>query len=339
MTNAMVPIHPNEGAEFLLYQADDGQTCIAVRVAEETVWLSQRQLAELFQKSVPTINHHIQSVYEEGELERAPTIRKYLIVQTEGGRAIEREVEFYNLDVIISVGYRVRSHRGTQFRQWATRRLRDYLLNGFVLDDERLRHGRRDERFEALLARVRAIRVSEGHLYRKLTDLFATSVDYDPDHPLARAFFATVQNKLHRAITGHTAAEIIAQRADASRPQMGLTAWRNALLGRICKADIEVAKNYLTGEELALLELLVEQFLTFAEFQARRGNGLRMADWNPKLDAFLTLNNCPILEGAGRVSAAQAKAKAARELAKYDARCRSALTVPTSAGRMDSHAP
>jgi hypothetical protein len=320
MQRAMVPIHPGDGAELLVYQADDGQTCIQVRVADETVWLSQRQLAELFQKGVRNIGHHLGRIYQEGELERGPTTQRYWVVQTEGGRAIEREVEFYNLDVIISVGYRVRSYRGTQFRQWATRRLREYLLQGFVLDEERLARGRPGDGFDALVARVRAIRVSERRFYQKLTDLYATSLDYDPDHPLTRAFFASVQNKLHWAIHGHTAAELIAERADASKPKMGLTGWTSGPEGRICKADTEVAKNYLMPEELTQLELLVEQYLSFAELAARRGKPMRMADWQAKLDGFLALNDCAILEHAGRVSAARAKAKAARELVRYEAR-------------------
>jgi hypothetical protein len=304
MRDATSPVPSEAGIERLLYPLDDGQTCLSVRVAEESVWLSQRQMAELFQKRQPTIAEHIQGIYDEGELEREATHRKFRLVQTEGARTIERDVEFYNLDVIISVGYRVRSQRGTRFRQWATRRLREYILKGYVLDEARLVQGRHGA-FDALLERIRAIRASERQFYQKLTDLYATSLDYDPDHPLARAFFAAVQNKLHWAIHGHTAAEIIAARADAAKPQMGLTAWKRAPDGRICKADIDVAKNYLTAEELAQLELLVEQYLTFAEFQARRGKPMRMADWQAKLDAFLRLNDCPILAHAGRISAAR----------------------------------
>jgi hypothetical protein len=315
----MVAIQPTGTNDGLLYQADDGQTCLSVRIADESVWLSQRQMAELFQKGVPTINEHIQRIYEEGELDRDPTIRKFRIVQTEGSRSIEREVEFYNLDVIISVGYRVHSHRGTQFRQWATRRLREYILKGYVLDEARLAHGR-DGAFEGLLERVRAIRASERQFYQKLTDLFATSVDYDPDHPLARAFFAAVQNKLHFAVHGHTAAELIAARADASRPQMGLTSWKGTPDGRIAKAEIAVAKNYLTEKELRQLNRLVEQYLSSAEFQAEEGCPMRMADWQEALDGVLRTNRRPILAHQGRVSASRARAKAAREWAAYEGR-------------------
>jgi hypothetical protein len=228
-------------------------------------------------------------------------------------------VEFYNLDVIISVGYRVRSQRGTQFRQWATQRLREYLLKGFVLDEARLRQGRGDA-LDALVERIRAIRASEQQFYRKLTDLYATSVDYDPHHPLARAFFAAVQNKLHWAIHGHTAAELIAARADASQPQMGLTSWKGSPGGRIGKAEIAVAKNYLTEKELRQLNRLVDQYLSAAEFQAEEGCPMRMADWQEALNGVLRTNRRPILAHHGRISAARARAKAAREWTKYEAR-------------------
>jgi len=228
MRNPLVPSHPDDGSEFLLYQTEDGQTRVQVQVLDETVWLSQRLLAELYQKSVPTKNEHIQSIYAEGELDREATIRNFRIVQTEGSRTVEREVDFYNLDVIISVGYRVRSHRGTQFRQWATQRLREYILKGFVLDDERLKEGRRlgNDYFDELLERIRDIRASERRFYQKITDIYATSIDYDPRHPLTCEFFATVQNKLHWAIHGQTAAELIVRRVDASQPNMGLTTWK-----------------------------------------------------------------------------------------------------------------
>jgi hypothetical protein len=243
--------------------------------------------------------------------------RKYQIVQTEGARTVERAVEGYNLDVIISVGYRVRSHRGTQFRRWATRRLRDYLLQGFVLDEERLKQGRQRGAFEELQARIRAIRVSERPFTQKLTDLYATSVDYDPDHPQARAFVATVQNKLHGAIRGRTAAERIAERADAAQPQRDLTAG-SAPGGRLRKVDAEVAGNDLTAEERWQLERLVEQYLSFAELRAELGKEIRMADWEAPLDALLRLNGYPVLEPAGQVS----EPNAARERAKPAARRR-----------------
>jgi hypothetical protein len=323
----------NPEGEFLLYQTDDGETRLQVRLVDETVWLSQRLMAELFEKTVPTINEHVRSIYEEGELQRGPTIRKFRIVQTEGDRAIEREVDFYNLDVIISIGYRVRSHRGTQFRQWATQRLREYLIKGFVLDDERLKEGRglgRDY-FDELLERIRDIRASERRFYQKITDIYATSIDYDPQHALTQEFFATVQNKLHWAIHGHTAAEIIAERADAGKPNMGLTTWRNAPRGRVRRADVEVAKNYLNEEEMRRLNLLVDQYLSFAEFQAGERRPMAMADWKTKLDAFLTLNGREILNHAGRISAELARETAEREFDRYEARRRRReAELPTS---------
>jgi hypothetical protein len=321
MRNAPVPANPGDGSEFLLYQTEDGRTRIQVRLLDETVWLSQRLLAELFQKDVRTINEHIQNVYEEGELERESTIRKFRIVQTEGHRAVEREVDFYNLDVIISVGYRVRSHRGTQFRQWATQRLREYIVKGFVLDDERLKEGRNlgSDYFDELLERIRDIRASERRFYQKITDIYSTSVDYDLNHPLTQQFFATVQNKLHWAIHGRTAAEIIAERADASRPNMGLTTWKNAPQGRIRKADTEIAKNYLDEEELSQLNLIVDQYLSFAELQARQRKTMTMAQWAAKLDDFLRLNDREVLHDLGKVSNALAKEIAANEFDKYAA--------------------
>ena len=297
-------------SEFVLYQTEDGQTRVQVRVLDETVWLTQKQLAELFQKDVRTVNEHIQNVYDEEELDREPTIRKFRIVQTEGNRQVEREVEHYNLDVIISVGYRVRSHRGTQFRQWATKQLRELIVKGFVLDDERLKAGRNlgQDYFDELLERIRDIRASEQRFYQKICDIYSTSVDYDKQHPLTLEFFKTVQNKLHWAIHGHTAAEIIAERADGTKPNMGLTTWKNAPKGRIRKADTEIAKNYLTEDEISNLNLIVDQYLSFAELQARQRKPMTMADWKPKLDAFLTLNDRDILKNAGTVSSEAAGA-------------------------------
>jgi hypothetical protein len=333
MNNPPDPADPNDGSEFLLYQTEDGQTRVQVRFVDETVWLSQRQLAELFQKDVRTINEHIQNTYEEGELEREATIRNFRIVQTEGARQVSRGVDFYNLDVIISIGYRVRSHRGTQFRQWATQRLREYIIKGFVLDDARLKEGNRfgPDYFDELLSRIRDIRASERRFYQKITDIFATSVDYDPGHLLTREFFCTVQNKLHWAIHGHTAAELIAQRADASKPNMGLTSWKNAPDGRIRKADIEVAKNYLGEEELSQLNLIVDQYLSFAELQARQRKPMTMADWKAKLNAFLTLNDRDILNHNGKVTTEEAKVIAAREFETYEVeRRRLEAQTPTS---------
>jgi hypothetical protein len=333
MSNHLVPSYPDDSSEFLLYQTEDGQTRVQVRFAEETVWLSQGQMAELFQTTKQNISLHIRNVFEEGELEPGATVKQYLTVQNEGNRRVERSIEYYNLDVIISVGYRVRSHRGTQFRQWATQRLREYILKGFVLDDERLKEGRRlgNDYFDELLERIRDIRASERRFYQKITDIYATSVDYDPRHPLTCEFFATVQNKLHWAIHGQTAAELIVRRADASQPNMGLTAWKNGPGGRIRKADTESAKNYLTHEELSELNLIVDQYLSFAELQARQRKAMTMADWKSKLDAFLVLNDREILDHAGTITAELAKETAAREFDKYEAYRRSLeAECPTS---------
>src|SRR5665647_698200 len=255
-------------SNILIYQTEDGVTKIETRLQEETVWLSQAQLCELFQKSKATISEHIKNIFEEGELQERATVRKFRTVQQEGNREVERDIDFYNLDVIISVGYRVRSHRGTQFRMWATQRLREYIIKGFTLDDERLKDGGvRNDYFDELIERVRAIRTSERNFYRKVTDIYSTAYDYDPNVQITHEFFATVQNKFYWAIHGHTAAELIAARADAMKRNMGLTNWRG---DRIRKADVGVAKNYLTAEELSMLNLIVDQYLSFAELQARQ---------------------------------------------------------------------
>lgn len=288
------------GSELLFYQTEDGQTRVQVRLEDETVWLTQKQLAELFQKDVRTINEHVQNVYEEGELQPEATIRNFRIVQSEGGRNVEREIAFYNLDVVISVGYRVRSHRGTQFRIWATQRLREFIFKGFTLDDQRLKDGvRTDAYFDELLERVREIRTSERLFYKKVCEIYATSVDYSLDHAMTQGFFATVQNKFHYAIHGHTAAELIAERADPAKPHMGLTHFKGA---RVRKANVTVAKNHLAKEELDHLNLIVEQYLSFAELQARQRKAMTMQDWIEKLHGFLRLNDRSILTDAGRVS-------------------------------------
>jgi len=278
----------------------------------ETVWLSQRQMAELFDKDVRTVNEHIQNIFEEAELQRDGTIRNFRIVQTEGKREVTREVEFYNLDVIISVGYRVKSRRGTQFRIWATQTLREYILKGFALDDERLKKG--SPFFDELLGRIRSIRASERLFYQKVLDLFATSQDYDRRTAEAEHFFAMVQNKMHWAAHGHTAAEVIAERANAEKPNMGLTSWKGT---RPRRDDAGVAKNYLQKEEIEILERLVTQFLDFGELQALTKKAMRMVDWTRKLDAFLTVNDRDLLPGLGRVSAQLAQELAAKEWQKF----------------------
>lgn len=310
-------ILPEQG-QILLYQTEDGHQRIEVRLQDETVWLSQRLMAELFQVGVNTVNYHIKEIYEDGELMPEATIRKYRIVQTEGRRKVERQIDFYNLDMIIAVGYRVRSHRGTQFRQWATERLREFIIKGFVLDDERLSEPGGIDYFDELLDRIRAIRASEKRFYQKVRDIYTLSADYDPKSPITQDFFATVQNKMLYAATGMTAGELIHSRADSSKPNMGLTTWKGAGRGRqITKQDTGTAKNYLNQEEMKMLELLVNQYLDFAELQARQRKTMYMADWRVKLDSFLELNDRDILTHAGKISAKMAKELAHGEYDKF----------------------
>lgn len=287
---------------FLMYQTENGDTKIQVRLEGETVWMTQKAMAELFQKSVKTINEHIKNIYDERELQEEATIRKNRIVQIEGSREVEREVTFYNLEMIIAVGYRVRSHRGTQFRQWATERLNEYMVKGFTMDDDRLKEMRNigADYFDELLERIRDIRASEKRFYQKITDIYATSIDYDPNSTIAREFFATVQNKLHFAIHGHTASELIVERADATKPNMGLTSWKG---DKVRKNDIIVAKNYLSQEELSDLNRIVTMYLDYAESQAKKKKPMYMKDWAQKLDAFLEFNEHDILTNAGKISA------------------------------------
>lgn len=297
-------------SEILIYQTEGGETKIQTLLQDETVWLSQAQMAELFDKDVRTINEHIKNIYAESELSENPTIRDFRIVQTEGKREVSRDVKFYNLDVIISVGYRVRSHRGTQFRQWATQRLKEYLIKGFTLDDERLQRGADHDYFDELVERVRTIRTSERRFYQKITDIYATSIDYDAANPITRGFFATVQNKFHYAIHGHTAAEIIVERADADHPSMGLTSYKDE---KPKQSDVTIAKNYLSEDELKSMNRIVDQYLSFAEEQAARRNPMHMKDWIEKLHGFLELNDRSVLQNAGSIS----KQKAMAEYKKY----------------------
>ncbi|SHV09050.1 Virulence protein [Mycobacteroides abscessus subsp. abscessus] len=303
---------------FLVYWDAAGNARIDVRFDGETVWLTQAQLAELFGTTPQNITQHIAAVYDEGELDQGATCKDYLQVRQEGARAVRRRLTHYNLDMIISVGYRVRSKTATAFRIWATQRLREYIVKGFVLDDERLKNPDLPfDYFDELLQRIQDIRTSERRFYQKITDVYATSLDYDPQATITQTFFATVQNKLHWAITGHTAAEVIRDRADATKPNMGLTSWRGT---QIRKADIAVAKNYYTADELSALNNLVEQYLVFAEGQARRQIPMRMADWITKLDGFLTLNDRDILTSAGTVSHELAQSHASTEYQRYTQR-------------------
>jgi hypothetical protein len=299
--------------EFLLYIAEDGQTRVDVRVDNENVWLTLMQLAELFQRDKSVISRHISNVYSEGELQASSTVARYATVQTEGTRQIQREIEHYNLDMIIAVGFRVRSTRGTQFRQWANARLGEYIIKGFAMDDERLSQSRHDY-FDELVRRVRRIRISERRYYQKITDIFATSMDYDAKSELTKNFFATVQNKFHFAIHGMTAPEVIKARADASQPLMGMTSFKGVVL---TAHDATSALNYLSETELRALEDIADQYGIFAENQALRRIPMNMADWITKLHGFLTLNDRDILQGAGKVSRKDADTKALSEFEKY----------------------
>ena len=306
-------------SEIVLYQGEDGRSRIQVRLDSGTVWLTQRLLAELYQVSVPTINEHLGNIFAQQELDPEATIRKFRIVQLEGKREVARLVDHYNLDVILAVGYRVRSHRGTQFRRWATERLSEYLVKGFVLDDERLKEGRTlgADYFDELLERIREIRASEKRFYQKIRDLYALSVDYDPNTAETKELFQIVQNKLHWAITGSTAAEIIAERANAGKPNMGLTTWKGA---KVRRGDVTVAKNYLNDGEIRQLNRIVTMYLDYAEEQAERRQPLYMRDWRAKLDAFLAFNERDILKDAGRVSAEVAQKLALDEYEKFEKR-------------------
>ncbi len=305
---------PSPGGQFLVYRTEDGKLKIDVRFEGETVWLTQGHMAELFQTSVPNISMHIRNVFADGELQAGSVVKESLNTASDGKNYATK---FYNLDVIISVGYRVKSLRGTQFRIWATHRLREYIVKGFVLDDERLKNPDLPfDYFEELTRRIQDIRTSERRFYQKITDIYATSIDYDPTQDVSIRFFQTVQNKVHWAITGQTAAEIIHGRVDAGKPYLGLTNWRGAT---IRKPDVAIAKNYLTEPELAALNNLVEQYLIFAEGQAMRRVPMHMADWIEKLDAFLTLNDRDILTHAGRISHEMAQAKAQLEYDKFKA--------------------
>ena len=302
-----------EKSEIIIYQTKDGSTKVDVKMEDETVWLSINQMTELFQTSKQNISLHIQNIYAEGELQPEATVKEYLTVQKEGSRNVKRALQFYNLDVIISVGYRVKSHVGAHFRIWATQRLREYIIKGFAIDDERLKEAR-NTYFEELLARIRDIRSSEKVFYRKVCDIYATSIDYETNTDASSEFFATVQNKFHWAIHAHTAADLIMLRANASKPNMGLT---NFPGNEIKKQDISIAKNYLNEDELNQLNRIVNQYLEFAELQALQRKPMYMKDWIKKLHGFLTLNDRDILNHTGKTSHEAAEAFAFAEFEKY----------------------
>ena len=307
---------------MILFSTEDGRTRIQCRFENETLWLTQALIAELFQIGVNTVNHHLKEIYEEGEQPRKATIRQYRIVRLEGGREVEREIEHYSLPVILAVGYRVRSHRGTQFRQWATARLSEYLLKGFTLDDERLKNppgnGHVDY-FDELLERIRDIRASERRVYLRVREILALAADYSPSEPETQAFFQMVQNKLHFAATGKTAPELIAERADSALPNMGLTSWKG---GVVRKGDVTVAKNYLREAEINELNRIVVMFLDFAEDQARRRKQIFLHNWQTRLNDFLRLNERGILPDAGKISREKADAIAEQEYERFAARRR-----------------
>ena len=309
---------PLPNSEIILYQTEDGRTRVQCRFENETLWLSQALIAELFEKDVRTINEHLANIYEEGELRREATIRKFRIVRLEGRREVTREVEHYHLDAILAVGFRVRSHRGTQFRQWAIGRLNEYLVKGFTMDDERLKNppgkGQKDY-FDEQLERIRDIRSSERRFYQKVLDIYATSVDYTPNTEVSQQFFATVQNKMHWAAHGQTAAEVIHARVDAGQPFMGLQTTRPG--GIIRKEDVSIAKNYLDGQELDTLNRIVNAYIEFAELRALQRKVMTMRDWITKLDEFLKLSEHELLDHAGKISAEQAKMKAELEYERY----------------------
>ena len=303
----------NRNLAFLIYQDDNGIARVNVRFEGEDVWLTQEQMMELFDASQQDVSYHIGQIYEEEEQDPERTHKKFLLVRQEGNRSVRRQISHYNLDMIIAVGYRVKSQVATRFRQWATAHLREFIQKGFVLDDERLK-GNRNRYFRELLQRIRDIRSSERNLYQQVTDIFITSIDYDPNANLTRQFFATVQNKLHYAAHQHTAAELIYNRVDADKPMVGMTNFKG---NYITKEDVQIAKNYLTEQELTYLNLLVSQYLDFAEIQALQQMPMKMVEWIEKLDELMKLSGRQLLVGKGSVTHEEAKQKAIAEFEKY----------------------
>lgn len=309
----------NSTAEFLIFQIENKEEGIEVLYQDETLWLTQKTMSILFDVDIRTINEHLKNIYSQGEVDKNTTIRKNRIVQKEGNRNISREVFIYSLDAIISVGYRVNSVRATQFRQWCTFILRQFAIRGYVIDKKRMENGSfiNEDYFEHLLAEIREIRLSERRFYQKLTDIYATSIDYNLNAPTTRLFFKKVQNKMHYAVHGHTAAELIVERADAEKEHMGLTTWEKAPNGKIVKTDVSIAKNYLKEEELESMGRLVNAFLDLAEDRAKRHIPMTMEDWAKRIDKFLDSDDRPILKDSGKMSAEQAKDYAETEFEKY----------------------
>ena len=325
---------PPQG-EIVLYQTEDGRTRLECRFADETLWLSQALIAELFQVTVPTVNEHLRNLYEERELAAGPTIRKFRIVRREGAREVARAIEHYSLDAILAVGYRVRSQRGSQFRRWATERLREYLVKGFTMDDQRLKSPPVEgsgvpDYFDELLERIRDIRASERRMYLRVREIFALAGDYDPAKKEMAGFFQTIQNKLHFAATGKTAPELIAGRVDHTKANMGLTAWKGDV---VRKADVTVAKNYLHQDEITELNRIVTMWLDYAEDQARRRKQVFLKDWDAKLNKFLRFNERAVLGDKGRISRADADARAGAEYEEFAARRRAMLEAEAERDR------
>ena len=313
-------IYPmKEESQLIFFQSEDGKVRVEVRFEGDTVWLSQKLLAELFQVTVPTINEHIKTIYKEGELTPESTIRKFLIVQSEGERTVSRQVDFYNLDMILAIGYRVRSQRGVQFRRWATDQLKEYMIKGFVMDDERLKNppvgnSAIPDYFDEMLSRIRDIRSSERRMYLRVKEIFAMAGDYDPTWSETTKFFSIIQNKLHFAATGMTTAELIHNRSNNALPNMGLTSWKGH---EVTKTDVTIAKNYLNENEIEELNRIVSMWLDFAEDQAKRRKQIFMKDWELKLDEFLAFNDRDVLHNAGRISKETAENHAKKEYESF----------------------
>ncbi len=322
--------------EIVFYRSDDGTIRLETRLENDTLWLTQQQMAELFQTSKQNISHHIRSIYEEGELAAEATVKNYLTVQREGNREVQRKIEYYNLDMVISVGYRVKSMIATRFRIWATRQLKEYIAKGFVMDDERLKNppvagSAAPDYFNEMLERVRDIRASERRMYLRVREIFALATDYDPSLPETNRFFSIIQNKLHFSATGHTAAELIAQRADHALPNMGLTSWAR---DEVRKTDVTIAKNYLKRDEITTLNRIVTMWLDFAEDQASRRKQVFMQDWQTRLDEFLRFNDRDVLPDAGKMSKRVADEKAQAEYEQFAARRREAKELQGEAELM-----
>ena len=312
----------SSAAEYLTYVASVGEQedSIEMRYEDENIWLTQKMMAALYDVALPTINEHIKKIYADSELEETATIRKFRIVQTEGSRQVQRETNHYNLQMIIAVGFKVNNERAVQFRKWANRIVKDYTIKGWAMDDERLKNGGSVltvEYFDRLLEQIREIRLSERRFYQKITDIYATALDYDRTANSTKQFFAKVQNKMHYAIHGHTAAELIYERADAEKPHMGLTTWAAAPEGKIVESDVSVAKNYLEEQEMRSLERIVSAYLDLAEDRAERHIPMTMEDWSKRLDLFLMADDREVLQDAGKITAEIAKSKAETEYEKY----------------------